>query len=278
MSLLRFGTPLLAVGVLKYMGTEADKAIVANIAGLDVFAIYILTLMLVVNGTNIINVALSKIFIRRLSVTQGSIAEAVKSNGVIYCYLILPLILVLCMFGENFIHLVFGRQYTTISFLILAICAVVSIRSLNHWLNQTVISRASTNLMLIADITRVLVAITGVAFFYTSADVITIVIIFGFAELTYFTCLTLLLQKRFPIITTSLHILSIFFIFMVILSGIYSLSFDKSFSLKLALTLPTLVIFYVIFLSFSKTCRRQTNALIRLIVNAKKFSPSTNVG
>jgi O-antigen/teichoic acid export membrane protein len=269
MSLIRFGTPLLAVGVLKYMGTEADKAIVANIAGLDVFAIYILTLMLVVNGTNIINVALSKIFIRRLSVTQGSIADAVKSNGVIYCYLILPLILVLCIFGENFIQLIFGRQYISPPFLILAICAVVSIRSLNHWLNQTVISRASTNLILIADITRVLVAIAGVSLFYKIADVITIAIIFGFAEFTYFICLTLLLQKRFAIMTISLQILSIFFIFMLLLSSIYSASVEKSWGLKLALTLPTLIVFYVVFLSVSKTCRRQTKALFRLVMTAK---------
>jgi len=137
-SLMNFGIPLIAVGVLKYIGTEFDKGLVANLTGQDIFTIYILTLMLVINGTNIVNVALSKIFIRRISTAKESLASVARSNGIIYGYLLLPLIFSLCLFGDDLIPIIFGQKYAGFPFLIFAVCALAGFRSLNCWLNRLI--------------------------------------------------------------------------------------------------------------------------------------------
>jgi O-antigen/teichoic acid export membrane protein len=262
-SLISFGLPLLIVGVLKYIGIEADKTIVAHVAGLETFAAYVLTLMLVVNGTNLVSLALSKIFIRRVSIAGDHIVETVKSNGIIYCYLILPLIFILGIIGEDLNLLIFGQQYTRVPFLIFTVCAVVGLRSLNQWLNQTVIGSAPTTLMLIADVVRVCTAVIGISLVYASNDVIKIAASFGFAELMYYITLSVLLNRRFSILKVSLLIFAIYATSIAALFELYAISYQSSQTVKLGYTLTALTLFYLTFLTISSTCRKQTVELLR---------------
>ncbi len=264
--LLKFGVPLLIVGLLKYIGIEMDKAIVARFVGLDSFTTYVLTVLIVVNGANFVTVALSKIFIRRVSIAKTHIAETVKTNGIINCFLVIPILVVLGILGEDLMSLIFGLQYTRAPFLIVAVCAIVGLRALNQWLNQTVIASAPTQLMLMADISRVIGAIFGVWLVYTSGDLLKITMAFWFAEILYFITLTLLLQKRFAILKTSISILCIYLVCLSGLLWVYNTSHLSSELVKIGLTLATLSLFYLAFLVFSETCRSQSMALLRPIM------------
>ena len=269
--LISFGLPLLIVGLLKYVGIETDKAIVARFAGLETFATYALTLMVVVNASNLVTLSLSKIFIRRVSLAKSLIAETVKSNGIIYCYLVIPILIALSLLGEGIISLIFGVQYTRIPFLILTVCMVVGIRSLNQWLNQTVIASAPTKLLLIADIARVFGTLVGVWLTYASGNVINIALAFGVAETLYFISLTLLLHRRFPIIKTSVLIFTIYFSSLSALSVIYNASFQSTIIVKASLTFLSLLVFCCVFLVASATCRTQSIALLRSISKRRGF-------
>lgn len=268
-SLLAFGIPLLLVGALKFIGLEADKVIVANIAGLQTFSVYVLTLMLVVNGANVINIALSKIFIRRVSTAGNSINHVVKTNGVIYCYLLLPVLFVLGLFGEVALELIFVHQYSRIPFLIFAVCGVISIRSLNHWLNQTVIASTSTQLVLKAEIARVIITTIGIFLIYDFADLFQIIAVFGIAELIYFILLSFLLRNTIRSIKISGSVFLIYLLSASIFSTVFFYTHPFSTIDKLIPALIALLLFYTSFITFSKVCRDQTFSMAKLIFNAR---------
>jgi len=268
--LLAFGAPLLLVGLLKYVALEADKAVVAHFEGLKVFAVYVLTLMVVVNATNIVNVALSKIFIRRLSTSINFTDQTARSNGIINSFLIWPLIIILCMNGEDLIQLIFSHQYSPYPFLITWVCAVVGLRSMNNWLNQIVIAKAPTHLILVASLVRAAVVIVGIYLLYPISSAISVIQAFLVAELAYFICLTLLIQKRLSIVSSSLLMLSIYGLNITILFIAYTLSHDGSFWLRLGITLMYFWAFYTAFLYCSQTCRTQTMDMVKLIAKLVK--------
>lgn len=271
-SLITFGLPLLFVGLLKYIGMEFDKAIVARIAGLDVFAIYVLTLMLLVNGTNILTLSLSKIFIRRISVSQNTIKQTVNSNGVIHAFLLLPLLVLLCGLGEEIVMIIFGHQYSPIPFLIVALGATVGIRSINQWLNQIVIASSPTKLILIADLIRVSIALIGVSFIYKNATVILIAGVFWLSELGYFIVLSLLLNTRFSILATSARMLAIYFICIVGILIIYSNTVENNLAIKIIYNVLFSSSIVFCFMFFSKTCYKQVMAVIKVIKPTMGFN------
>lgn len=271
-SLIKFGAPLLVVGVLKFIGIEFDKAIVARSAGLEIFAVYVLTLMLLVNGTNIVTLALSKIFIRRVSTAGGDIENVIISNGLIHCFLVLPLLVILCGIGENLISLIFGSQYTTMPFLIVAVGAVVGLRAINQWLNQTVIASSSTRLMLTSDLVRVCVALFGVWLVYSKGNVITIALTFWVSELCYFVALSFLFNRTVSILTASIQL---FLIYAITMTGIYLLyanSYESTLLLKSIFSGLTFLFIVASFMVLSKTCQNQVQRLVKLISSKLKLA------
>ncbi len=269
-SLIKFGAPLLVVGLLKFISIEFDKAIVARSTGLEIFAVYVLTLMLLVNGTNIITLALSKIFIRRISTSGKDLTKVIIDNGLIHCFFLLPLLALLCGIGENLIQLIFGNQYITVPFLIIIVGAVVGIRSINQWLNQTVIARMPTKLMLMADLFRVFIALFGVWLVYSNGDVITIAIAFWVSELCYFFCLSLLLNKLTPILSTSFRLLSIYAATMACIYLQYAYSFESNIMIKSAFSSLMFIFIAGSFLLFSATCQNQALVFVRLVSSRLK--------
>lgn len=271
-SLVKFGAPLLLVGLLKYIGIEFDKAIVARIAGLEIFAVYVLTLMLLVNGTNIVSLALSKIFIRRISTSGENIKDVVVSNGLIQSFLVLPLLVLLCGLGENIILIVFGAQYTTVPFLIVAVGAVVGLRAINQWLNQTVIASSPTNLMLISDLVRVCVALFAVWLVYSEGNVIKIALAFWLSELFYFATLSFLLNKTVSVLNTSIRMLFIYILIMASVCILYVISFESNFFIKIIFS--CLMFFFIAanFMFFSKTCRTQVKQLITIALSKLRLT------
>nr|MBX2848866.1 oligosaccharide flippase family protein [Acidiferrobacterales bacterium] len=233
LALMNFGIPLLLVGLLKYIGTEFDKAVIANVTGLKTFSVYVLTLMVMLNGVNIVVVSLSKIFIRRLSLAGDSLDKAHLANGIVYCYLTLPIILALCIFGESIIALIFGQQYASVHFLIFAAAALVGVRFINQWLNQAVIAAAPTTLMLKSDVVRVTVTLIGLGMVFRDASVFDVILIFWIAELSYFFTLSYQLNKRFSAVGSSSIILAIYLVFTLTIWWGYTISHDGSFALKL---------------------------------------------
>ncbi len=264
-SLMSFGVPLLGVGLIKYIGTEIDKGLVANLTNQDIFTVYILTLMLVVNGTNLVNVALSKIFLRRISTSGTLLKEVARSNGVIYGYLLIPLVFTLCIFGDDLISIIFGHNYAGLPFLILAICALAGLRSLSTWLNQIVIGSAPTTLLLKSDISRVLIAIIGIVLIYKHASVIRIALVFCFAELVYFGALTYLLNRRFPVVASSVYFFFLYSLFICVLCVTYNISHEQTFVVKIAIWFPCVLLFYGACLRFSGICRSQSLEMIQLL-------------
>lgn len=265
LGMVSFGIPLLGVGVLKYLGTEMDKALIANTLGLETFTTYMLTLMLVVNGTNFINVALSKIFIRRLSTINNNIAPAIRANGIIYCYLMFPLLIVFGILGQELVHLIFGKQYVGIPFLTLAVCATVGIRSLNQWLNQSIIAKASTKLILITDTVKVFIILAGFYAIYADANLIKVLLVLWVAEIAYYVCLTYFLNKRFPVFITSCLIFIMYSVCMIALSVMYLFSQETTLVIKCCFVVSSLILFLAVFLTLSNTCRNQTLLLIKYL-------------
>lgn len=262
-ALLLFGLPLLFVGLLKYVGIEFDKAIVARLTGLDAFSTYVLTLMLLVNGTNIVTLALSKIFIRRVAKDSGgSIANTVSRNGTIHCFLVFPILAMLSGLGEDIIQLIFGQQYTPISFLIVAAASIVGMRSINQWLNQTVIGSAPTKLLLIADLIRVAIALIGVWLIYENGNTIKVIGVFWVSELAYFLALSLLLNKRFSIIATSTKILAIYAVCTAGFFIVYANTFDSGLVVKTLWSTLYAALIAGHFIVISKTCRQQMIAIV----------------
>ena len=256
-SLLIFGLPLLLVGLLKYIGIEFDKIIVTRIAGLEIFAVYVLTLMLLVNGTNIVTLALSKIFIRRISLAKSSISKTVDSNGLIHCFLVFPLLILLCGLGEDIILIIFGPQYLSIPFLIVAVGAVVGIRSINQWLNQAVIASSPTRLMLTADLIRVCIALCGVWIVYENNSAIQIAWVFWASEISYFFALSSLLHKRFPILKSSLRMISIYSACLMGIFILYNNTVEMSLLIKIIWSCIFCLFIASLFMLFSKVCRHQ---------------------
>lgn len=261
-SLLRFGLPLLFVGLLKYIGNEFDKAIITRIGGLEVFSIYVLTLLVLKNGTNIVTISLSKIFIRRVSTSGSNISQVVSSNGTIHCFLVLPILVLLCVLGEDIILMIFGSNYKPIPYLILTIGAVVGMRSINQWLNQTVIASSPTRLILMADLIRVVVALICVGFTYKGGNPIIIPLAFWVSEIVYFLVLSHLISKQFPIMKTCLFLISTYIACGIGIFVLYSLSYESDVITKIISSISLSFIVLASFLITSKVCREQVLDLL----------------
>jgi len=275
-ALLQFGVPLLGVGLLKYFGLELDKAVIANVAGLEVFAIYALNLLVLVNGCNLVTVALSKIFVRRVSTAGGAIAEVVASNGIVFCFLVFPILIALCGLGENVIQWVFGHQYSRIPFLIVFIGALVGLRSLNQWLNQTVIASAPTGLMLRADLMRMVTVLMSLwalyAYLNSAAEpifnnrsAVLIVGVFWIGEVVYLLTLSRLVNRRFEVARSVVKATAIYAVVMCLISAIYLLSYESSLQFKVVCVTISVVLYVTVFILFSQHCRFQLLSLIETV-------------
>ncbi|RBP52942.1 oligosaccharide flippase family protein [Arenicella xantha] len=277
--LWHFGLPLVAVGILKYFGTEIDKALIASYSGLHQFTLYFLTMMITANAANIIAVGLSKIFIRRISTaTQDQLSHTAYGNGVITLYLALPLLLTITIFGELIIRLVFGTQYPPIPYLIPAVVTLVAIRQLSHWLNQIVVGGNETKLILYADMVRILVLAIGLLIVVKGEDVRLFTLAFILCELAYVIFLSKLLSKSVDGIRKySLILLAITVMSSSVFYVLYWLTYDNNtFIYKAAYYLASMFILLGFFNASSALCRAQSLKLLRVIqiLLMSKFRPT----
>ena len=267
-----FGLPLITVGLLKCLGTEADKVLIARYAGLSDFAIYFLALMVTANAANVISVGLAKIFVRRISIASlKDLGNAAFENGVVSLYLVLPILFTITVMGSHVIFLVFGPQYQIESLLFPAVVTLVAIRHLNHWLNQIVVGNSDTKLMLYADLIKVgsLVALVPFAINYESLKIFAL--IFSVAEVIYFLSLTYLLSNKVTdIVRSSIILLFVTTTSLVIFTANHWMTFDSSFWFKLANTTLGIAIMLSLFFACSAQCRIQTLQLFRYLAIAIK--------
>ncbi|MBL4673357.1 MAG: oligosaccharide flippase family protein [Arenicella sp.] len=264
--LWHFGLPLIAVGALKYFGTEIDKALIASYSGLAQFTLYFLTMMVTANTANIIAVGLSKIFIRRISTaTKHQLSHKAYGNGIITLYLALPLLLTITIFGELIIGLIFGSQYPPIPYLIPVVVTLVAIRQLSHWLNQIVVGGDETKLILYADIVRILILAIGLFVVVNSSqDVRLFTLAFILCELVYVVYPSQLLSKSITEISkTCLILLTITLTSTGVFYILYWLTYDSDtlFS-KTAYYLASMFTLLGFFNAFSPLCRDQSLKLL----------------
>jgi len=257
--LVKFGLPLLFVGLLKYLGGESDKALVTRYIGLEEFTSYFLALMLVIGTTNFISVGFAKIFIRRISIhkTKGKQLKAANENVQVLLLVILPLVFTLGVFGEEVTLLIFGQTYQKQLFLQPIICILISFRITNSWLYQITIASDNTNKLLISDICK----LSGLllAFFVASlSNILILCSAFIVGEIVYFIVLSYQLAKTRPLLWKMItNVLCVVVINSFIIYQSYNVSMNWHVLDKLILVILYMILVTGAFYIFSGYCRKQ---------------------
>ncbi len=269
--LLAFGLPLLAVGIMRFLNTEADKAIIARHSGLQVFTVYALTLMLVSNSSNLVRHSFSQIFIRKISSTKTVAAQttAYESAGLLTLFLVLPILLVFGLMGEEILFLVFGSKHLAISYLFPAACSLILFRILNSWLTQITIAKDSTKILVTADIFKLFGLLLASLLSIKYSNVIIFCIAFTIGEAIQFVTLTFYLSKSrtgFILLTTKILIGCLFY--LLLLFSLYEILHTKPSWVKALITLTGIIINTFVFIQYSKICK---NISFRLIEYAYKL-------
>lgn len=266
--LLSFGMPLILVGTIKYLAGETDKALIARVAGLEIFTSYLLTLMLISNGSSLVSNAFAKIFIRRISKEKDKQdqRQAYESNGIVALFLLLPMSLFMCVFAESIITFVFGMTYHPLQFLIPVICCLILLRSLNHWLNHIVVATSHTRILIVADLVRL--SGLGIAILLTdfTSDVRLFCAAFCLGELLCFLFLSAYLgftHKHFFKFALRVLLVSIFG--MIIVAFLYQLLEVQPLLTKLMATGSVLIMFLFLSCKVSTVCMSVSLKLFEFI-------------
>ena len=259
-----FGLPLILVGVLKYFGTEIDKALIIRYSGLAHFTLYFLAMMLTSSAANIISIGLSKIFIRRISLANESNHNHIAhGNGVVFLYLVLPLLLTITAFGELIIHLVFGEKYPALDYLVPSVVTLIGLRQVSQWLNQIIIGGSKTKFMLFADTARIIVLMSIILFTISSKDVRLFALTFAVSELGYILLLTQLLEREKPGIKFICWKLLAATALAIVCFWLFYLAFNTAPLVeKSSYYLFALMLLVSLFNVFSLVCRQQTKQLL----------------
>ena len=256
-----FGLPLAFAGLLRYLGSESDKAVITRYIGLDSFTSYLLVITLLIGLTNFISIGFLKIFIRRVS-SQENIKQKVAiadQNSIVLLYLTFPIVLFLGQIGEDLVGFLFGNVYKAEFFLIQIICLLVSLRIINSWLTQTIIAIGFTNKILVADICRITFLFICIYYVSQYTDIKLITLAFCFGEVVHFVALTYqirLIDNNF--LKPTIRILIVTLILVTFGAFLYIKINDQLLLTKLVIVLPIIVCIVVIFLLKSVTCRKQT--------------------
>jgi len=270
--LWQFGLPLIFVGVLKYFGGESDKALITRYFGLDIFSSYFLALMVVVGVTNFVSIGFSKIFIRRISVHTENIKQVQSSyeNAQVLLFLILPLLALLMLIGEEVISLVFGTTYQVTYFLQPIICLLVLMRIINNWANQVTIASESTKLLLVSDVFK----LTGlVCAFYVAqfSDVRLLCLAYCLGEFVYFFVLVRQLNReKEGFIFIALRILSIVIVTWISIAAIYIYTDSLGFYIKSISLLVVVMALLTLFYFKSSVCKKQIRSFTLQCLTAIK--------
>ena len=263
LALWKFGLPLILIGALKYFGTEVDKVLIARYSGLAEFTLYFLTIMVTANAANLVSVGLSKIFIRRISLSSDEkLSSTAFQNGIVSLYLVLPILFTITLFGEHIIPIIFGQQYSAIPFLFPTVIILVSFRQLSHWLNQIVVGRTDTKLMLYADLIRVTALAMMLPLAVSWGDTRLFALTFAVSEVVYILFLSQLVSSsinKFRII--SLQLLAIVAVAVSSFSGLYWLVSDTGLMIRICVYVIGVVSLVSLFNSLSDTCWKETRNL-----------------
>lgn len=274
LSLWKFGLPLIFIGVLKYSGTEFDKALIARYIGLTHFTLYFLTIMVTAKSANIISIGLTKIFVRRISLSSAeNLSNTVFENGIISLYLVLPILFTITLFGEHIILLVFGHQYPPIPYLFPAVVILVACRQLSSWLNQIVVGSSDPKLMLYADVLRVVSLIIMIPIIMSGQDVRLFALTFAVSEVVYILYLSKLVSNsiaRFKV--ASLILLSITVLSISCFVAVYWLSYNSSLMMRITYYSTGLLTLLGLFNYYSHTCRKETIKLVKSTLTRLKQS------
>lgn len=272
LELLSFGVPLILLGISKYLGNEADKALIARSSGLEIFTSYLITMMFISNGATLVTNSFGRIFVRRISagISVEAQQQAYRSNGVIALYLLLPISLMMCIFSESIITLVFGIAYHPVQYMIPIACFLTLIRAQNQWLNQIVVALFPTKILVVADITKLIGLATAVTLTHYTSDIRVLCLAFCMGELVYFFFLTAHLSgKHSHFWRFSLWLLTLSIAGMGIISLIYAVLEVQPLWQKIVSALVTLLVLTFLFNHYSNTCKENTQKLIELISNLK---------
>lgn len=273
--LIFFSLPILLVGVTRYFGLEADKAIIARYSGLELFTSYALTIMLISNAVSFISLALAKIFIRRISrgKTPDEKTAAYRTNGIISLYLLLPILLSMCIFSEYLLTMIFGSVYQPIEHLVPVVCCLMLIRILNQWQNHIVISCFNTFILIIGSIIRMsgLAVAVWVATF--SSDVKLFCASFLVGELIYFIFFSCYINRYFErFIQFSIAMTLTAFLGMALILSLYAFLEGYSLLIKIIFSSLALFAFVLVPLKLSTTCHKTMKQLFQYIMElASKF-------
>lgn len=257
--LISFSIPLLVVGVLRYMGLEADKAIIARYSGLEIFASYGLTYMLIGQAVSFISTACAKIFIRRNSSAKETHKKmlAFRTNGIITLYLVMPILLIMCLFAENLLALIFGVVYQPIELLVPVMCALMLIRILNQWQSHIVISSCNTSILIIGSFIRAIGLILALWVAIQNSDPKVFCAAFLVGEFIYFVFFSCYLNKHFDqFILLSLKMFSAALIGITLIFTLYGSLYNQVLTTKILYSSLALCIFILLPLKYSKTCKK----------------------
>lgn len=262
--LLSFGLPLVAVGMIKYLGGETDKALIAREVGLELFTSYLLTLMLISNGFNLVSNAFAKIFIRRISKekTKKEQRRAYESNGVITIYLLMPISLLMCVFAESIVTVIFGASYHPVQFLIPLICCLTLFRSLNHWLNQIVVATCDTRLLIASDLVRLTGLLIAIFLSDYYSDVRIFCAAFCLGELICFLFLSsciAVIHKHF--LSFSIRVFIVAALGMIIVASMYQILEVQPLVTKLLVSGLIMILFFYSSCKMSNVCMTTSQKL-----------------
>ncbi len=265
--LLAYSLPLMIFAAMKYLGTELDKVLIARFSGLAAFTLYFMSLMITANAANIITLGLNKIFVRRISeAKQSELSYVAASNGVIILYLSLPLLLSIIFFGESIIHLVFGSQYTPIQRLIPVVVCLVAVRQLSLWLNQLVVGRFETKLVLYAEMARIALLLALLPWIVMQEHIILFVLGFVACEWSFVLFMSIKLAKHIKGIKhLTAKLSAIVFCYLASFWALYEFTTEMTLLSKALLYVPTVSISLLLFYLKSITCREQTHNFINWV-------------
>jgi O-antigen/teichoic acid export membrane protein len=256
--LMRFGLPLVGVGILKYLSLQADKAIVLKHAGLLIFTSYSIALMVASVATNFVSLTLSQIFIRKIGLAQNDSArlEVIKKSGLITIYIISPILITLSLCGENIIGIIFGHKYSLPNFLLPVACSLVMLRAINNWLDQVTTATSRTSFLLAAYSTKLSGLTLAVLLSNYTNDVRVLCAAFCLGEVIYYITLTAFLRRHIPGITLpAICILALSILLIFLLFTLYQFGHQLSFELQFLSTLLASIIVGSLFCTLSSTCR-----------------------
>ena len=178
----------------------------------------------------------------------------------------MPILLVMCIFAEYILVIVFGPVYRPIDGLIPVICSLMLLRMLNQWQNHIIVSSCNTAAMMAGNFLRasgLLVALWVSTF---SSDVILLCACFMIGEFICFLFYTLYLSQHFErFYSLSSFIFCIATAGLAIVLSLYLCLENQSFITKAFSSTIALFGFILIPLKISTTCRKAVLQLLAYI-------------